>query len=68
MAGAVDQLYKRSSKQIILPTHKRENGDHNTSLSVIYGYGNGSCINQIVPEYYSRYKDCEQIDDVVVYA
>jgi hypothetical protein len=28
MAGAVDKLYKRSSKQIIFPIHKREIEDH----------------------------------------
>ena len=42
MAGAVDQLYKRSLKQTILPAYKTENGDFNTNFSGIYSYGNGS--------------------------
>jgi len=33
MTGAVDKLYKRSSKKIIFPIYKRENEDHATYVT-----------------------------------
>jgi hypothetical protein len=42
MAGAMDKLYNRSSKQIIFPTYKRENEDHTNCVTQIYSYCNRS--------------------------